>query len=140
MKKAELEQVRDKLKAELAEVEEKLSELEFIREHRYIVIKRKHLVPWQETQITKFMKEQGIPTIESVVVESDWPEYNKVWRLIEARCIGEPLAVAEPLDEDWINEIVESYCDQQGWHSTSWNAKVAQGVLTFVRLYGVRRP
>lgn len=57
----------------------------FEREERYIVIKRKHLTAIQETSLRAHMARLAIGTIECVVVESDWPEYETVWRMIEDR-------------------------------------------------------
>lgn len=48
-------------------------ELKFEREERYQVIKLK----------------TGKP-VDCVVVESDWPEYEIVWQMIEARVSGKP--------------------------------------------------
>lgn len=59
----------------------------FKREERYIVIKRKHLNAIQETAIRAHMARMGIGTVECVVVESDWLEYETVWGMIEARCV-----------------------------------------------------
>ena len=56
----------------------------FQREERYIVIKRKHLT--DEDSLRNFLAQNKIPTIESVVIESDWPEYEVVWSMIEERC------------------------------------------------------
>lgn len=61
---------------------------EFVREERYIVIKRKHLNPEHEAAIRKRCRLWGVPTVECVVVEDDWPEYETVWKMIEARVTG----------------------------------------------------
>lgn len=67
----------------------------FQREDRYIVIKRKDLekvpaayrkdlvdpLPWLQTHL---------PRRDFLVIESDWPEYEPVWRMIEARMTGIP--------------------------------------------------
>ncbi len=62
-----------------------MSETEFKREERYIVIKRKHLHPMTEASLRNEMHHLGIQTVECVVVESDWPEYETVWDMIEKR-------------------------------------------------------
>jgi len=51
---------------------------EFKREYRYQVIKLK----------------TGLP-VECVVVEADWPEYETVFRMIQARVEGKPNELAE---------------------------------------------
>lgn len=60
----------------------------FHREERYIVIKRKHLSDWQQSALRGHMSWLDIGTVECVVVERDWPEYEPVWAMIEARCGG----------------------------------------------------
>ena len=61
----------------------------FVREERFIVIKRKHLTEDQELGLRRFINHQRIQTSECVVVEKDWPEYETVWRMIEARMTGQ---------------------------------------------------
>src|SRR5690606_23423202 len=60
----------------------------FKREDRYIVIKRKHLSKAKEEVLRAHLFDDGIDTVECVVVESDWPEYEAVWRMIENRVAG----------------------------------------------------
>jgi len=71
----------------------------FEREERFIVIKRKHLSPAKEEALRTYLFDDGIDTVECVVVESDWPEYETVWRMIENRVTGRPVApiVPQPL-------------------------------------------
>lgn len=61
---------------------------EFRREERYIVVKRKHLSDEDANNLCADLAEAGVPIINAVVVESDWPEYEAVWRMIENRCTG----------------------------------------------------
>lgn len=56
---------------------------EFKREERYIVIKIKYLSDQDKDQIRGLLEMRGIVTQECVVVESDWPIYEKVWDMIE---------------------------------------------------------
>lgn len=58
------------------------------REIRYIVIKRKHLNPLQETVLRHNLAEAGVEPIAAAVVEHDWPEYEAVWAMVEARVDG----------------------------------------------------
>lgn len=58
----------------------------FVREERYIVVKRKGLDRRDEEIIRGTLGQLSVPIIECVVVESDWPEYESVWSMIEARC------------------------------------------------------
>lgn len=60
----------------------------FVREERYIVIKRSHLSEGKESDLRTAMDEIGIDTVDCVVVEADWPEYEPVWQMIEDRMSG----------------------------------------------------
>jgi len=73
---------------------------EFKREDRYIVIKRSDVDNfWRDNVREQFMAalkrlnehHVRIPQRQYVVVESDWPEYETVWRMIEARMTGAPV-------------------------------------------------
>lgn len=63
---------------------------DFKREERYIVVKLKHLAGLQVAHLRNFLRENSVPTIDCVVVEHDWPEYEQVWRMIERRVTGLP--------------------------------------------------
>ena len=67
-----------------------MSEVKFKREERYIVVKIKNLAGLQIAPLRNFLRENRVPTLDCVVVESDWPEYEKVWRSIERRMTGQP--------------------------------------------------
>ncbi|MNZ71591.1 hypothetical protein D3C78_899560 [compost metagenome] len=47
-------------------------------EERYLVVKLKRITVGDEWALRYFLEDRGIPTEECVVVESDWPIYNKV--------------------------------------------------------------
>jgi FtsZ-binding cell division protein ZapB len=64
------------------------SKIEFKREDRYAVIKYSQLTDAQIGFLKNCIFGEGIPTVECVVVESDWPEYETVWGMIENRCAG----------------------------------------------------
>lgn len=71
----------------------------FKREERYIVVKLKHLAGLQVAPLRNFLRENRVPTIDCVVVEADWPEYEPVWQMIERRMTGQPqVTAAEELD------------------------------------------
>ncbi len=57
----------------------------FKREERYIVIKRKHLTNGHEAFIRGYLDQIGVGITECAVIEADGPEYETVWRMIEAR-------------------------------------------------------
>ncbi len=59
-----------------------------IREERYIVLKIKDLEkrsPWLINALKMAVEDLELPKREYVVVESDWPEYEAVWSMIEKR-------------------------------------------------------
>lgn len=68
---------------------------EFEREQRYIVMKVKDmdcLEPYEcqnlldmLNKINEYRMERDAYSIECVVVESDWPEYETVWKMLEER-------------------------------------------------------
>lgn len=76
------------------------TEVPFKRELRYYVIKykdaEKYLTVEQQQQLSRirddiaYGREQldDKPELLAVVVESDWPEYEPVWKMIEARMTG----------------------------------------------------
>lgn len=64
--------------------------------HRYVVVKVAHAeqaLSQEELKtlyglgqkVYNWQHKQGKPAFECVVVEHDWPEYEKVWQMIEAR-------------------------------------------------------
>lgn len=64
---------------------------EFKREIRYTVIKHNQLTESQMQYLKNCIFGEGIPTVEAVVIESDWPEFEPVWRMIEDRVSGAPV-------------------------------------------------
>jgi hypothetical protein len=80
---------------------------EFKREWRYIVVKRKKLLEYAqgEARVAEKVEQRILAQIpeealvECVVVESDWPEYETVWKLIEARVTGAALDAAAPVGD-----------------------------------------
>lgn len=106
---------------------------EFTREHRYWVIKRKHLSPEQDEECRQFcgrLRHEAplAADIEAVVVESDWPIYGEVWNNVRRMAEGRPSigternALAahgkriikewnadhddyEPFSDEWVNHI-----------------------------------
>lgn len=88
---------------------------EFKREDRYVVLKRKdvnRLPHWQKEALREILTEieNMMPPREYVVVESDWPEYETVWDMIQARVEGRPNQIAtlqSELAERWENLNVQ---------------------------------
>ena len=63
----------------------KENDMSFKREERYTVIKHNQLTDAQMQYLKDCIFGEGIPTVGCVVVESDWPEYETVWKMIEER-------------------------------------------------------
>ena len=79
----------------------------FRRENRYIVIKRSDLAECQPDSVKRFeimLKHLGLPRRCYVVVESDWPEYDIVWGMIENRVNNEYYGKCEELAANIIFE------------------------------------
>lgn len=83
----------------------------FKREERYIVFKKSHLSAKQLEKLERLITppqippanshdDPTLPTVKCVVVEHDWPEYETVWQMIEARCTGRRPTVPEGLGEE----------------------------------------
>lgn len=72
---------------------------EFKREERYVVIKIKDLEfnspsgdkNKRSKELGEWISRNSLRTRECVVVESDWPEYQLVWAMIEHRMAGKPV-------------------------------------------------
>lgn len=63
----------------------------FKREVRYTVVKHNQLTDAQIGFLKNCIHGEGIPTVEAVVIESDWPEYEPVWKMIEDRLTDAPV-------------------------------------------------
>ena len=84
----------------------------FQREDRYIVIKRSDIETfWRDDVREQFMAalqrlnehHVRIPQRQYLVIESDWPEYEPAWHMIERRVngvAGEPPEVVAVINED----------------------------------------
>ncbi|MBK4999494.1 hypothetical protein IAE37_001770 [Pseudomonas sp. S31] len=60
----------------------------FEREERYIVFKVKDLSEHKLGWVRDVIRLNDIPTVDAVVVEADWPEYETTWAAIERRVAG----------------------------------------------------
>ncbi|KKO60336.1 hypothetical protein LG59_2290 [Serratia ureilytica] len=70
------------------------------RENRYLVIKYKDAIEALTVEqrealrsiaiaVTAHRLDNGRQPLEAVVIEADWPEYERVWEMIEARVKGD---------------------------------------------------
>lgn len=84
----------------------------FEREDRYIVLKRKdvdaYLSQRQKDQLFQIVLDLGSCRPEPlvfVVVESDWPEYELVWKMIETRVNGIALGSNKALIDSILKRV-----------------------------------
>lgn len=98
----------------------------FQREERYIVIKRKHLNMVQEAAIRGYLEGSSLNTVECVVVEHDWPEYEAVWKMIERRVTGDQTQT-DHLADDAIREISARFPE---WEPSPAMIGFARAVVT----------
>ena len=113
---------------------------EFKREERYVVIKIKDLVEASgdtdpstgrseaECVLRNFLEGWDVPTRDCVVVERDWPEYEKVWRSIELRMTGQPA-------DDFDRVTAERDALQVLLNAADERADVLEGLLRDSLLY-----
>lgn len=87
----------------------------FQRENRYIVVKIKDLDQDQEEGLRGVMYGYHIPTRECLVIESDWPEYEPAWRMIQARVEGATLSPAHIEDGEEVEVVGTLIIGEQGW-------------------------
>lgn len=60
--------------------------MSFELEERYVVLKISLMSDEERALIKAFLNLTQLPTIECIVVEDDWPEYEMVWKSLEGRC------------------------------------------------------
>ena len=77
---------------------------DFKREERYTVIKHNQLTGKQMQYLKDCIFGEGIPTVECVVIESDWPEYDPVWGMLKIRFEKEQMDEEEDC-------LVKTICD-----------------------------
>jgi hypothetical protein len=88
---------------------ENIPEDPFLREDRYIVIKRSDLDKMSPLDrdvalsnlehVAALLFVWNAPERKCLVIESDWPEYEPAWQMIERRMAGQPpVTAAEELD------------------------------------------
>lgn len=95
---------------------------EFKREPRYVVFKLTDIGRYltqgeQESlmcigdEIAQCRADDGRPPFNAVVVEQDWPEFEPVWEMIEARMTGSPVPSAPDVYVDQILPLVLEVCN-----------------------------
>ena len=92
------------------------------REHRYYVAKKKevekYLSDYQQLQLDRLLTKirigrlnDGKADVQTVCVDSDWPEYETVWKMLEARVDGKASPASAPegwkslTDVQWMNIV-----------------------------------
>ncbi|GAB2798855.1 hypothetical protein GCM10027040_27190 [Halomonas shantousis] len=84
---------------------------DFKREHRYWAVKRKHLTPDQDERVRQFLsqlRDEGVPDVECVAVESDWPIYEETWENVQRLAEGKP-SIRDERDE--YRRLSDQYSD-----------------------------
>lgn len=82
-------------------------------------------------KVNKFRKSiQGKDVLNAVVIEKDWPEYSKVWEMLERRVDGkkEPAPLKEKTEDDY--EHSETYGGPDPYcmgHMDGWNECLKAG-------------
>ncbi|MVE46606.1 hypothetical protein D6U64_15090 [Vibrio cholerae] len=87
-----------------------MSEKIFAKEDRYLVFKytdidfaltthEKETLHFLANKVFLNRQERGKIPLECVVVESDWPNYNEVWKSVEKVAVGTFQSVDEAIDE-----------------------------------------
>jgi len=90
---------------------------QFKREQRYFVVKVKDAKEYLDAHqleklaeiadtISEGREKDGIPAVDCVVVESDWPEFEPTWGAIKARVTGAQPSPSIP--EGWLRAIDEA--------------------------------
>lgn len=87
------------------------------------------------SKVTSYRQVEGKEPLECIVVESDWPEYNQVWNMIEDRVKAE---AGQPTENRYaegyadasrffikqgftLAKGIDSYCT--GWNTYMWSTK-----------------
>ena len=96
------------------------SKPEFEREERYMVVKLSKLRPARNDEMKASecvyrAARFGKALVKAVVVEEDWPEYELVWQMLEARMTGQPtpLEAARAADKARIAELEAAIKDPE---------------------------
>ncbi|WP_085600716.1 MULTISPECIES: hypothetical protein [unclassified Pseudomonas] len=116
---------------------------EFKREDRYFVIKRSDLdklspldrdvVQSNLEHISAILFGWNIPERDCLVIESDWPEYDPAWQMIERRMAGQPASrpsIVTPGTEEFGHM---STIELRGYHK-GWEAAMQR----IADLYGAK--
>jgi len=61
----------------------------FEREERYVVFKIKDLTDEQMALVDQLRETRGLPTVQCVVIEHDWPIYERAWALVEDQWVSD---------------------------------------------------
>lgn len=102
----------------------------FTREGRYTVFKIKDLGEEQLELVERVQRE--LPTLrDCVVVESDWPEYEKVWKMIEDRFTGSSVSESEHTVE-MLKLLLDSSKDQHGEYVSSVLVGKIRAIISYL--------
>lgn len=85
-----------------------MTDTEFKREERYIVLKKSHLTNDQLDHLSRVIaiSDMTKSLTHCVVIEHDWPEYETVFQMLESRVLNDTETEGR---EDC--PIIEAHCD-----------------------------
>lgn len=100
----------------------------FEREWRYIVAKVKYLTDDQCQQLVDLIGSFDHPPIQSVVVESDWPNYEDTWTAVEQVANGVYQSPQERIHdlEEQVRGLTKRLREEQDKHSYFSAADIAK--------------
>jgi len=95
---------------------------DFKREERYVVIKLKTLSEEDKSDLRNLLATNDIETIECVVVEHDWPNYEATWKAIQQVSEGTydpdeittPPELGDGLKTKATEKVVVTVCYREG--------------------------
>ena len=114
------------------------------REHRYYVAKikdvEKYLSDEHQLQFDRLLTKirigrlnDGKADVQTVCVDSDWPEYETVWRMIEARVDGKASPASAPENKALLEAVAEVvWYDPQLSHFPEKPGKIIDGSIAFM--------
>ncbi len=99
---------------------------EFKRENRYMVLKNKdiefYLTEYQQALLEGLVNDvRQFKPRQFVIVESDWPEYEIVWALIEARVTGQRVSSSMKVLHDHVTDLQKRIVSLEGFIKTIEN-------------------
>jgi hypothetical protein len=105
----------------------------FKREERYIVLKLSDLTDDEYNHIEDYLEKCMIERRECVVVESDWPIYDEVWKMIEKieneerKVLMGEVSVEDQAVSSFAEFDIMNQCDPEIFTAKDWEESVQKG-------------